>query len=178
MCCVWLNKSLILLNTTEWLLSKCNHSLCILMRLILIKNRMTFLGWPGFIIAPSCGGGRALCWLDIYTNKRCSRVLLKVCPDTETHPDGVCGWLKCDYFRGRKLGCTTEVLIPAGGSTSVQPWYRLSLCPVGSIRSAQTPGARSPGRLNFVRWHLMFVGLQYGTSLMSLFWCLEYWGGS
>ena len=49
-----------------------------------------------------------------------------------------------------------------------------AFCPVGSIRSTQIPGARSPGRLNFVHWHLMFVVFQYGTSLMSLFWCLEF----
>ena len=53
-----------------------------------------------------------------------------------------------------------------------------AFCPVGSISSTQIPGARSPGRLNFVQWHLMFVVLQYGTSLTSLFWCLEFWGGS
>ena len=35
-------------------------------------------------------------------------------------------------------------MIPAGGSTSDQPWYRLILSLVGSIRSAQIPGARSP----------------------------------
>jgi len=63
------------------------------MKLILITYRMTFLGWPDFIIGPTCGGGRALCWLDISTNKRCSRVLLEVCPGTETHPAGVCRWL-------------------------------------------------------------------------------------
>lgn len=33
-------------------------------------------------------------------------------------------------------------------------------------RGAQSPGARSPGRLNFVWWHLIFLDPKYGTCLM------------
>ena len=35
-----------------------------------------------------------------------------------------------------------------------------------------------PGRLNSVRWCLIFVGLQYGTCFMSPFWRLESGGSS
>jgi len=36
-------------------------------------------------------------------------------------------------------------------------------------RGAHTPGARSPRRLNFVRWILMFVGPQYGSCFIINF---------
>jgi hypothetical protein len=42
-------------------------------------------------------------------------------------------------------------------------------------RGAQIPGARSSWWPNFVRWHLTFVGPQYGTCFMSPFWHLEFW---
>jgi hypothetical protein len=29
------------------------------------------------------------------------------------------------------------------------------------------PGARSPGRINFIQWRLIFVGRQYGAYLAS-----------
>jgi hypothetical protein len=44
-------------------------------------------------------------------------------------------------------------------------------------RGAQIPGAKSPWRLNFVRWSLIFAGSQYGTRFMSLFWRIEFWDG-
>jgi hypothetical protein len=34
-------------------------------------------------------------------------------------------------------------------------------------RDAQIPDARSPGRVNFVRWHITFVGSVGGTSCIS-----------
>lgn len=34
-------------------------------------------------------------------------------------------------------------------------------------RSAQISGFRSPGRINFMLWSLIFVGSRYGTCLMS-----------
>ena len=37
---------------------------------------------------------------------------------------------------------------------------------------------RSPGCLNFVRWHLIFVGPQCGTCFMSSLWRLEFLGGT
>jgi hypothetical protein len=37
----------------------------------------------------------------------------------------------------------------------------------------QIPGTRWPWRLNCVRWHLIFVGRQYGTCFMSPFWQLR-----
>jgi len=40
--------------------------------------------------------------------------------------------------------------------------------------SAQTPGARSHGLLNFVLWYLTFVGPQCGTCFMSPFWYLHF----
>jgi len=44
-------------------------------------------------------------------------------------------------------------------------------------RGIQIPDARSPWRLNFVRWRLMLVGPQhYGTCFMSPFWRLKFWG--
>ena len=48
--------------------------------------------------------------------------------------------------------------------------------PVAYFRGAQIPGAMSMERLNFVRWHLIFLGPQYGTSMMSPFWRLEFCG--
>jgi len=45
-------------------------------------------------------------------------------------------------------------------------------------RSAQIQGARSCGWLSLVWWYIIFEGPQYGTYLMSLFWCLESWGCS
>ena len=45
-------------------------------------------------------------------------------------------------------------------------------------RGAQIPGAKSPWRLHFVRWCLIFVDPQYGTCFMSPFWRLEFWGVS
>jgi len=42
---------------------------------------------------------------------------------------------------------------------------------------AQIPGDRSPWRLNFVWWFLVFVNAKYGTCFMSQFWCLEFLGG-
>jgi hypothetical protein len=49
---------------------------------------------------------------------------------------------------------------------------------VPESRGAQIPGARSPLQINFVRWRLIFVGLQSVTCFMSPFWCLEIWGSS
>jgi hypothetical protein len=46
-----------------------------------------------------------------------------------------------------------------------------------SSRGAQIPGARSPWRLNFVRWRLIFVCPQCGTCCLSPFWRLEFSGG-
>ena len=45
------------------------------------------------------------------------------------------------------------------------------------VKGAQIPGARSPERLNFVRWRRIFGGLQYGTRFLSPFWFLEFLGG-
>jgi hypothetical protein len=42
------------------------------------------------------------------------------------------------------------------------------------IISAQIPGARSHGLLNFVLWYLTFVGPQCGTCFMSPFWYLYF----
>jgi hypothetical protein len=39
---------------------------------------------------------------------------------------------------------------------------------------AQISDARSPRQLNSVRWHLIFVGPQYLTCIMSPFWHLEF----
>lgn len=45
-----------------------------------------------------------------------------------------------------------------------------------NTEGTQIPRAKSPGRLNFVRWPVIFVGSQYGTCSMSSFWNLEFWG--
>jgi len=42
----------------------------------------------------------------------------------------------------------------------------------------QIPGARSPGYLNYVRWCVIFVGLQYETYINFPFRCVIFWGGS
>jgi hypothetical protein len=34
------------------------------------------------------------------------------------------------------------------------------------LRGTQIVGAKSPGQLNFVQWHLIFVDLWYGTCFM------------
>lgn len=46
--------------------------------------------------------------------------------------------------------------------------------PTRRPRGAQILGARSPGLYTMVP---IFVGHQYGTCFVSLFWCLEFWGG-
>jgi hypothetical protein len=35
--------------------------------------------------------------------------------------------------------------------------------------------ASLPRQLNFVQWYLIFVGLQYGTLIMSSLWHLKFW---
>jgi hypothetical protein len=40
-------------------------------------------------------------------------------------------------------------------------------------RDAHIPGARPPWRLNYLRWHLIFVDPQYGTYFKSHFWHLK-----
>jgi hypothetical protein len=45
-------------------------------------------------------------------------------------------------------------------------------------RSAHIPGTKSPGQLDFVLRHLIFVGPLYLSYFMSPFWHLEFWGGS
>jgi hypothetical protein len=49
---------------------------------------------------------------------------------------------------------------------------------VCKIRDVQTPGARPPGRLNFVPWRQIFLGPQYGTCVTSPLWRLEFLVGS
>jgi len=44
-------------------------------------------------------------------------------------------------------------------------------------KDAKIPSARSPWRLNLVRWHLIFVGTRYGTCFTSSFSRLELWDG-
>lgn len=44
-------------------------------------------------------------------------------------------------------------------------------------RGAHISGSRSPHRLCFVQWCLIFVHPQYGTYLMSTFLYLQFWGG-
>lgn len=44
---------------------------------------------------------------------------------------------------------------------------------MSDTRGTQIPGAGLPGRLN-VRWHLTFVGSEYGTSLMPYFRYLDF----
>jgi len=58
--------------------------------------------------------------------------------------------------------------------TSVTQKYN-SLKPIGYVRGAQIPWAKSPWKLNFVRWRLICVGAQY---FRSPFWSLEFWRGS
>ena len=50
-------------------------------------------------------------------------------------------------------------------------------CPYNG-RGAQVPGAMSSWGLQFVRWHEISVGPQYGTCCMSSFWRLTFCGGS
>lgn len=44
-------------------------------------------------------------------------------------------------------------------------------------RATHIPCSGPPGATEFAKWHLPFVGHQYGTCLMSSFWRLEFWGG-
>ena len=57
-----------------------------------------------------------------------------------------------------------ELIIPS------RPIHRLF------TKGAQIPCTRSAWRLNFVRWHLVVMGPQYGTCFTSSFWCLKFWG--
>jgi hypothetical protein len=45
-------------------------------------------------------------------------------------------------------------------------------------RVAQISSVILPGRLNFMRWRLICLGPQHGPCSMSVFWRLEFWGGS
>jgi hypothetical protein len=45
-------------------------------------------------------------------------------------------------------------------------------------RGAQIAGTRSLGRLNYVRWRVIFVGPQYEICFVSPFWRLELCSGS
>jgi len=37
--------------------------------------------------------------------------------------------------------------------------------------------SRLPGWQSFVQWHLIFVGPQRETCIISSFWCVEFWSG-
>jgi hypothetical protein len=74
----------------------------------------------------------------------------------------------CGYHKGYKFvrrNCTVRVGLlgnktRAGGS------------------GAQIWAARSSGRLNFLRWRLIFVSSQYGYCFISPSWRPEFWDGS
>ena len=53
------------------------------------------------------------------------------------------------------------------------PTDQISLAVMRQSRGAQLSGSRSPLRINILRWHLTFVGPQYGTCFMLPFWRLE-----
>lgn len=57
-----------------------------------------------------------------------------------------------------------ELIIPS------RPTHRLF------TRGAQIPCTRLAWRLNFVWWHLVVMGPQYGTCFTSSFWRLKFWG--
>ena len=42
-------------------------------------------------------------------------------------------------------------------------------------QNAQSPGARTPRRINYLQWCLIFVGCQNGTGFISALQCLEFW---
>jgi len=44
---------------------------------------------------------------------------------------------------------------------------------VAEDRGAQIMGSSSLRRLRFLRWLLIFVGCQYGTCFILIFWVLE-----
>jgi hypothetical protein len=46
------------------------------------------------------------------------------------------------------------------------------------VRGTQIPGTRLPGWQNYIQWCLIFVRLQNRTCFITLFWYLEFWGGS
>ena len=46
------------------------------------------------------------------------------------------------------------------------------------VRGTQIPGTRLPGWQNLIQWFLIIVGLQNRICFISLFWYLEFWGGS
>ena len=55
-------------------------------------------------------------------------------------------------------------------------WGDIGQCPLQQYlcQGSQIPIARSPGRQDFVRWCLMFVGSLYGTCFVSPLWRLEF----
>ena len=52
--------------------------------------------------------------------------------------------------------------------------YRKSRPPTGTRSPDRVGRSESLSRPNCVRWHIVFVGPQYGTCFMSPFWLLEF----
>jgi hypothetical protein len=53
-----------------------------------------------------------------------------------------------------------------------------NVCRQVYISGTQIPGAASSGRVNYVRWHIIFLSPQCGAYSMSHFWRLEFWTAS
>ena len=82
-------------------------------------------------------------------------------------PVGYLGWLS---LNSNKL--TTYLLGVQDGARDMTSytWPTLKT----DTRGAQIQRVKWPGLPNFVRWHLPFVGPEYGTWFMSLTWDLEF----
>jgi hypothetical protein len=86
------------------------------------------------------------------------------------------------WYCSKKIGTFTESCPFVTSCLFLLPgcrpeWYAKSINVKVEIRGVQIPCNRSPERLNFVQWRLVFVGHKCGNYFVLLR-CLEFWGGS
>jgi len=54
-------------------------------------------------------------------------------------------------------------------------WYDATLsAETANVGQECIPGTKLPGQLNFLWWHLIYVGVHYGAWFMSAFWHAEF----
>ena len=74
------------------------------------------------------------------------------------------GWEKIDWIHPapdrNKWSAVVRLRIPVNVKKSSEEW--------------RNKGFTNPGRINFVSWHPIFVGAQYGTCFLSPFWRPEF----
>jgi hypothetical protein len=116
----------------------------------------------------SCEMCTCLRTLNLGGNWRKPLVLcVRYCPEIWTGNLYLCtrGWVQT--YPGR---CATWMYI-------CSRFFCVYVAVCRQSRGSQVSGSRALGRLNFVRWDLMSVGVQYATCFVLAFWREEFWGG-